>query len=188
MDDLELSLPFKDKLRGIRNIEELTMVQLSNLSGLSQSYISQLENGKLPSDENIAKLAKGLSKGRFSSNLDRDTSEDYEKTLKSSRDHDELLIQHKALIEATKRFEFERNFEKDEFLKSIDRELQKNTKRGLVSSLSDFFGFQSEFEESLTSAEHRIIQKYRLLDNARNIKVEEYIDFLLFEQSKLKNK
>lgn len=48
-------------MRKTRRKRGLTIVQLSELSGVSNPYISQLENGKHePSLEIIAKLAKGL--------------------------------------------------------------------------------------------------------------------------------
>lgn len=53
---------FSNKLLSIRKSKELTMVKLSKESGLSQSYISQLENNKkYPTLEAINSLAKGLS-------------------------------------------------------------------------------------------------------------------------------
>lgn len=181
MNDLELILPFKDKLRGIRGLEELTMVDLAKFSGLSQSYISQLENGKLPSDENIVKIAIGLSMGQYSKSIGRDTSKDYEKTLKSSRDRDELLNKQKALSEATKRFQFENDFEKDEFLKTLDKKLSVDYDRSFFGSLSDFFGLSDSVSNN---NEKMLLKKYQLLKSSNKSKAVDYIDYLLYEQTK----
>lgn len=181
MNDLELILPFKDKLRGIRGLEELTMVDLAKFSGLSQSYISQLENGKLPSDENIVKIAIGLSMGQYSKSIGRDTSKDYEKTLKSSRDRDELLNKQKALSEATKRFQFENDFEKDEFLKTLDKKLSVDYDRSFFGSLSDFFGLSDSVSNN---NEKMLLRKYQLLKSSNKSKAVDYIDYLLYEQAK----
>lgn len=183
MDDLEIILPFKDKLRGIRNLENMTMVELAKYSGLSQSYISQLENGKTASDENIEKLARGLSKGSFSASQKRDTAKDYEKTLKSSRDSDELINKQQALNEATKKFKFEHSIEKDSFLDELEEKLNSKSKRSLRENVSDFFGLKDsddDYDEELI----RLKEKYKMLDDQRKVKAESYIDFLLYEQSK----
>ncbi|MEK4678629.1 helix-turn-helix transcriptional regulator [Bacillus sp. FSL W7-1294] len=53
---------FADFIKNKRKEKQLTTSQLAELSGLSQSYISNLENGnrKTPKIETINKLAKGL--------------------------------------------------------------------------------------------------------------------------------
>lgn len=52
---------FGNYLKKIRKEKGLTLVQLSKLSGVSNPYISQLENGHFkPSLEVIQKLSKGL--------------------------------------------------------------------------------------------------------------------------------
>lgn len=49
-------------IRKLRNEREMTIRQLELYSGVSNSYLSQLENGKrgIPSPDIIKKLAKGL--------------------------------------------------------------------------------------------------------------------------------
>src|SRR5699024_5295192 len=53
---------FGSYIRKLRNDRELTIRQLELYSGVSNSYLSQLENGKrgIPSPEIIRKLSKGL--------------------------------------------------------------------------------------------------------------------------------
>lgn len=53
---------FAAYLREIRKGKNLTMVELSKAAGVSQSYLSQLENGKsLPTDAVVNKLLIGLT-------------------------------------------------------------------------------------------------------------------------------
>lgn len=55
-------LKFGEALRSIRQNLGLTMEELSKSSGVSQSYISQLENDtRLPSEATVRKLAYSLS-------------------------------------------------------------------------------------------------------------------------------
>lgn len=53
---------FGTSLRGLRQESNLTLTQLSKLSGISQPYLSQLENGKsgLPSPEILKKIADAM--------------------------------------------------------------------------------------------------------------------------------
>lgn len=61
-DDWGFNIPFKDALATIRHNLGMTMQELANSSGVSQSYISQLETGvRTPSDKTIKKLAYALS-------------------------------------------------------------------------------------------------------------------------------
>ena len=53
---------FANYLREIRKKKKMTMVELSKVTGVSQSYLSQLENGKsLPTDSIVSKLLSGLT-------------------------------------------------------------------------------------------------------------------------------
>lgn len=53
---------FATYLRKIRKSKQLTMVELSKAAGVSQSYLSQLENGKsLPTEAVVNKLLIGLA-------------------------------------------------------------------------------------------------------------------------------
>lgn len=59
-----LKLSFGKALRELRRNEEMTMTQLATYSNISQSYISQLENGvRLPSDKLIEQISTALAKG-----------------------------------------------------------------------------------------------------------------------------
>lgn len=52
---------FGKYLRSLRKEKGLTLIELAKLTGVSNPYISQIENGKfLPSPDILAKLAKGL--------------------------------------------------------------------------------------------------------------------------------
>lgn len=53
---------FGSFIRKLRNEKEMTIRQLELYSGVSNSYLSQLENGKrgIPSPDIIKKLSKGL--------------------------------------------------------------------------------------------------------------------------------
>ncbi|QHZ50458.1 helix-turn-helix domain-containing protein [Paenibacillus larvae] len=54
---------FYDKLRDLRKLKGYTIRELSDRSGVSTAYISQLENGNrgIPSPEVLMKLSEGLN-------------------------------------------------------------------------------------------------------------------------------
>lgn len=54
---------FYDKLRDLRKLKGYTIRELSDRSGVSAAYISQLENGNrgIPSPEVLMKLSEGLN-------------------------------------------------------------------------------------------------------------------------------
>ncbi|MCD1259123.1 helix-turn-helix transcriptional regulator [Paenibacillus athensensis] len=54
---------FYDKLRDLRKLKGFTIRELSDRSGVSAAYISQLENGNrgIPSPDVLAKLSEGLN-------------------------------------------------------------------------------------------------------------------------------
>ncbi|MCI3028551.1 helix-turn-helix domain-containing protein [Desemzia sp. C1] len=57
-----INYTFAEYLKEVRKNKKLTMIDLQKATGISQSYLSQLENGKsLPSDKIIKKLSKGLA-------------------------------------------------------------------------------------------------------------------------------
>lgn len=61
-NDWGFDSPFKSALSVIRHYLGVTMQELSNTSGVSQSYISQLETGtRVPSDAVIKKLSHALA-------------------------------------------------------------------------------------------------------------------------------
>lgn len=55
-------MDFGDKLRSLRELRKLSTTQLSKASGVSQSFISDIENKrrKSPTKDTIEKLAKAL--------------------------------------------------------------------------------------------------------------------------------
>lgn len=58
-----VALPFGEALKRMRFSTEMTMDSLATISGVSQSYISQIENGvRLPSDKVIKKIALAFAK------------------------------------------------------------------------------------------------------------------------------
>lgn len=60
--DIMNEFHFANYLREIRKKKKMTMVELSKVTGVSQSYLSQLENGKsLPTDSIVSKLLSGLT-------------------------------------------------------------------------------------------------------------------------------
>ncbi|MDB6353637.1 helix-turn-helix transcriptional regulator [Trichococcus sp. K1Tr] len=60
--DVMNEIHFANYLREIRKKKKMTMVELSKVTGVSQSYLSQLENGKsLPTDSIVSKLLSGLT-------------------------------------------------------------------------------------------------------------------------------
>jgi len=55
---------FGEYLRGLRKEKRLTLVQLSKLSGVSNPYLSQIENNKfIPSPDILRKLYRSLGVG-----------------------------------------------------------------------------------------------------------------------------
>lgn len=57
---------FSEKLKSLRKEKKLTLKELASLSGTSDSYLSQLENGKRnpPKPELLKKISKGLSNSK----------------------------------------------------------------------------------------------------------------------------
>lgn len=90
---------FGDELKAIRTELGITMVQLQKNSGVSQSYISQLENGKRqPTREVISNLIKGL----IYSNKDSINQEEIIKRLNQAEKKDSLTninVDSQKLIE-----------------------------------------------------------------------------------------
>ena len=73
-----LDEPFGDALRQLRRNEEMTMTQLSKKSGISQSYISQLENNvRLPSTKVITSISSALARGVTTGPLGEDDFDRY---------------------------------------------------------------------------------------------------------------
>lgn len=180
MKDSEKILSFKDKMRGIRTIENITMVELSRRTGLSQSYISQLENGKLPTDENLWKIAHGLAGEKKEHG--KLLAESYEAALRMSRDNDELLNKQQALIEATQKFQFENSGVRDKFIDDLDNKIAQANKMKLVHKVSDFFGL---YEDSYIDDKENpdLLIKYNLLNNSQKKKLADYLNYLIFEQN-----
>lgn len=54
-----------DRLRGLRARQGMTQVQLARASGMSQTAVSEIENGKVPNPQvgTLASLARGLGVG-----------------------------------------------------------------------------------------------------------------------------
>lgn len=181
MSNSEKLLSFKDKLRGLRTSENVTMVELSKRTGLSQSYISQLENGKLPTDENLQKIAHGLAEGRSKSKVN-ELANFYESSLKMSRDNDELLNKQKALIEATQKFQFENSGINEDFISDLDNKIAKANKMKLVHKVTDFFGlYDDPYIEDRENPD--LLIKYNLLNSSQKKKLADYMNFLIFEQT-----
>lgn len=185
MSNSEKLLSFKDKLRGLRTSENITMVELSKRTGLSQSYISQLENGKLPTDENLQKIAEGLAQGRSKSKVN-ELAKFYESSLKMSRDNDELLNKQQALTEATKKFQFENSGINTDFVADLDNKIAQAYKMKLVHKVTDFFGlYEDPFIEDRENPD--LLIKYNLLNSSQKKKLADYLNYLIFEQSQEKN-
>ncbi|CQR74999.1 Antitoxin PezA [Sporomusa ovata DSM 2662] len=61
-----------DKLKKLRKAKQLTMLQLSRLTGIKQSTLSLYENNKqTPSQETVVKLSKALNVDSYYFYLDR---------------------------------------------------------------------------------------------------------------------
>lgn len=74
---------FGEKLTEIRSEKKLSMQELAEKSGISQSYISQIENGKTPNSKLISKLSKGLAS-------DENEKEDLKSTFEKMKNKDEV--------------------------------------------------------------------------------------------------
>lgn len=100
---------FGKYIRKLRNDRELTIRQLELYSGVSNSYLSQLENGKrgTPSPEIIKKLAKGLKipynnlleKAGY---LDEPESDEYDPLAEIQKITDDLGIEDLAFYDIEK--------------------------------------------------------------------------------------
>ncbi|MFW3654577.1 helix-turn-helix domain-containing protein [Vagococcus fluvialis] len=78
-----------DTLKEIRIDKKMTMIELSKYSGASQSYISQLENGKRkPTVEALRNIAKGLSFN--GEDYNKDEEDRYFNQLEKAMDDDQL--------------------------------------------------------------------------------------------------
>lgn len=189
-NDMNSFVSFKDKMKSFRNLEELTMNELAKLSGLSQSYISQLENGKTPSDDNIKQISLGLSKGKYSTRTKIDSYNSYLQSLRESNYADDVILKEKALNEAVDRYNFERGTGRDDFTKFLDEELKKrdtyvSKPSGLLDAFANFFGISDDDAIPLdTVINERTFELLGKLSNHRQKEVEKYIEYLWYTQQK----
>ncbi|MDZ5589902.1 helix-turn-helix transcriptional regulator [Enterococcus cecorum] len=189
-NDMNSFVSFKDKMKSFRNLEELTMNELAKLSGLSQSYISQLENGKIPSDDNIKQISLGLSKGKYSTRMKIDSYNSYLQSLKESNYADDVILKEKALNEAIDRYNFERGAGRDDFSLFLAEEINRKNKEfintGILDKLSSFFGMSEPYPE--TEMKERTFDLLANLSKSRQLEVEKYIEYLWYTQQKEQNK
>lgn len=189
-NDMNSFVSFKDKMKSFRNLEELTMNELAKLSGLSQSYISQLENGKTPSDDNIKQISLGLSKGKYSTRMKIDSYNSYLQSLRESNYADDVILKEKALNEAIDRYNFERGAGRDDFSLFLAEEINRKNKEfintGILDKLSSFFGMSEPYPE--TEMKERTFDLLANLSKTRQLEVEKYIEYLWYTQQKEQNK
>ena len=189
-NDMNSFVSFKDKMKSFRNLEELTMNELAKLSGLSQSYISQLENGKIPSDDNIKQISLGLSKGNYSTRMKIDSYNSYLQSLRESNYADDVILKEKALNEAIDRYNFERGAGRDDFSLFLAEEVNKKNKEfsniKILDELSSFFGIREPYPE--TEMKERTLDLLANLSKSRQLEVEKYIEYLWYTQQKEQNK
>nr|WP_282577619.1 helix-turn-helix transcriptional regulator [Enterococcus cecorum] len=176
-------------MKSFRNLEELTMNDLAKLSGLSQSYISQLENGKKPSDDNIKQISLGLSKGKYSTRMKIDSYNGYLQSLRESNYADDVMLKEKALNEAVDRYNFERGVGRDDFTKFLDEELKKReeyiSKLSVLGAVKNFFGMDdNDVFPSKTVLKERTFELLAKLSYSRQREVEKYIEYLWYTQQK----
>ncbi|WP_248626415.1 helix-turn-helix domain-containing protein [Enterococcus cecorum] len=188
-NDMNSFVSFKDKMKSFRNLEELTMNDLAKLSGLSQSYISQLENGKKPSDDNIKQISLGLSKGKYSTRMKIDSYNGYLQSLRESNYADDVMLKEKALNEAVDRYNFERGVGRDDFTKFLDEELKKReeyiSKLSVLGAVKNFFGMDdNDVFPSKTVLKERTFELLAKLSYSRQREVEKYIEYLWYTQQK----
>lgn len=186
-NDMNSFVSFKDKMKSFRNLEELTMNELAKLSGVSQSYISQLENGKTPSDDNIKQISLGLSKGKYSTRMKIDSYNSYLQSLRESNYADDVILKEKALNEAVDRYNFERGVGRDDFTKFLDEELKKReeyiSKLSVLGAVKNFFGMDDVFPSD-TVLKERTFELLAKLSYSRQREVEKYIEYLWYTQQK----
>lgn len=189
-NDMNSFVSFKDKMKSFRNLEELTMNELAKLSGLSQSYISQLENGKTPSDDNIKQISLGLSKGKYSTRMKIDSYNSYLQSLRESNYADDVILKEKALNEAIDRYNFERGAGRDDFSLFLAEEINRKNREfintGILDKLSSFFGMSEPYPE--TEMKERTFDLLANLSKTRQLEVEKYIEYLWYTQQKEQNK
>lgn len=189
-NDMNSFVSFKDKMKSFRNLEELTMNELAKLSGLSQSYISQLENGKTPSDDNIKQISLGLSKGKYSTRMKIDSYNSYLQSLRESNYADDVILKEKALNEAVDRYNFERGVGRDDFTKFLDEELKKrdtyiSKPSVFLNAFANFFGISDDDAIPLdTVINERTFELLGKLSDHRQKEVEKYIEYLWYTQQK----
>lgn len=189
-NDMNSFVSFKDKMKSFRKLEELTMNELAKLSGLSQSYISQLENGKTPSDDNIKQISLGLSKGKYSTRIKIDSYNSYLQSLRESNYADDVILKEKALNEAIDRYNFERGAGRDDFSLFLAEEINRKNREfintGILDKLSSFFGMSEPYPE--TEMKERTFDLLANLSKTRQLEVEKYIEYLWYTQQKEQNK
>lgn len=130
-------------IKQFRKEEKLTMIQLSELSGLSQSFISQVENGKTISNSSIKKVSMGLATDYYSKSVDNEKKIRYynsileyyerEKALESKKLFDEYFSVNKITNEDRQRLY---RIEKTYFSKVP--EILSEIKRSLVITTDEF--------------------------------------------------
>lgn len=130
-------------IKQLRKEEKITMIQLSELSGLSQPFISQVENGKTISNSSIKRVSLGLATDYYSGSVDNEKKIRYynsileyyerEKALESKKLYDEYFSVNKITNEDRQRLY---RIEKKYFSKVPD--ILSEIKRSLVITTDEF--------------------------------------------------
>ncbi|CAM2952577.1 helix-turn-helix transcriptional regulator [Hathewaya histolytica] len=89
-----MNLSIGKKLKGLRNSKGYTLKKLSDLSGISVSFISDIENGRRnPSIENLQKICNALSVdiSYFFDDVNRNCSEEHKINKNENAQYNEFI-------------------------------------------------------------------------------------------------
>lgn len=160
---------FPNALRRLRREERMTMKELSDESGVSQSYISQLENGvRLPSVNILRNIALSLARGK--SYVDEDPFSDfYGSHFYTYKDEFEVETRKDDILEV---LTVTRKNSEDEKLK---KEYISTIKATTITALEE----NATNKIELSSDELHLLKSFKKADENQQKNIISYIEFLL---------
>lgn len=170
-------LQFKTVLKQYRESHKLTMVDLSNLSNVSQSYISQLEKGKVPTDDMIDSLAKGFATNNPERSLDVDYYNSTKALMMRAKEYDELITLREKYNNALKKL----NETIIDFPDDLELDNQK-MRTSLFQDLNEFLS-SSKSNEKLVPLKNdtETLELNNLFNKLDDNSKKEVLDFIKFK-------
>lgn len=155
-----LSYSFGKAFRELRRFEEMSMNEVSEKSGVSQSYISQVENDvRMPSDKIIKQLAHALALGKTVQNIHWDFTDSEDSFFTDSY---------------TSEFEVEKR--EQDFFELLEKIKTENENRNLKKH---YLNSTKEGEAvNLSSEDIEFLNVFNKLDSQKKQQAIDYLTFL----------